>query len=212
MIQWTLSVRGGAGGIRTLDTVLPYTHFPGERLRPLGHRSAFSRNGGEVASGTAIGKLRDCHSSSGPPSCSDDPSAARPARRRSGAFRSDRERLASHPRRPDHGDDARRSASSRHSARAALCAPACGERNGAGTGALVGRDQRLPRAENWVAQWGDASEQKPLPPASRRDRRRSSRSPASRSLSDWAGRMHIRPRPGLPQMAGRSRPTGPRPG
>src|SRR6476660_8448967 len=33
---------GGAGGIRTLDTVLPYTHFPGERLRPLGHRSAFA--------------------------------------------------------------------------------------------------------------------------------------------------------------------------
>ena len=33
---------GGAGGIRTLDTVLPYTHFPGERLRPLGHRSACS--------------------------------------------------------------------------------------------------------------------------------------------------------------------------
>src|SRR5689334_7856775 len=32
---------GGAGGIRTLDTVLPYTHFPGERLRPLGHRSAY---------------------------------------------------------------------------------------------------------------------------------------------------------------------------
>ena len=31
---------GGAGGIRTLDTLLPYTHFPGERLRPLGHRSA----------------------------------------------------------------------------------------------------------------------------------------------------------------------------
>src|SRR6476659_778777 len=33
---------GGAGGIRTLDTVLPYTHFPGERLRPLGHRSAIA--------------------------------------------------------------------------------------------------------------------------------------------------------------------------
>src|SRR6185295_1165611 len=32
---------GGAGGIRTLDTLLTYTHFPGERLRPLGHRSAF---------------------------------------------------------------------------------------------------------------------------------------------------------------------------
>ena len=31
---------GGAGGIRTLDTGLPYTHFPGVRLRPLGHRSA----------------------------------------------------------------------------------------------------------------------------------------------------------------------------
>ncbi len=31
---------GGAGGIRTLDTLLAYTHFPGERLRPLGHRSA----------------------------------------------------------------------------------------------------------------------------------------------------------------------------
>src|SRR3546814_13836544 len=43
--RWTFAdlcggVRGGAGGIRTLDTVLPYTHFPGERLRPLGHRSA----------------------------------------------------------------------------------------------------------------------------------------------------------------------------
>ena len=32
---------GGAGGIRTLDTGLPYTHFPGVRLRPLGHCSAF---------------------------------------------------------------------------------------------------------------------------------------------------------------------------
>mgnify|MGYP006901756852 CR=1 FL=1 len=27
-------------GIRTLDT-LPYTHFPGVRLRPLGHLSLF---------------------------------------------------------------------------------------------------------------------------------------------------------------------------
>ena len=35
-------VGGGAGGIRTLDTLLAYTHFPGERLRPLGHRSACS--------------------------------------------------------------------------------------------------------------------------------------------------------------------------
>jgi hypothetical protein len=29
---------GGERGIRTLDT-LPYTHFPGVRLRPLGHFS-----------------------------------------------------------------------------------------------------------------------------------------------------------------------------
>src|SRR3546814_9919175 len=44
-VQWTAGnpwerVLGGAGGIRTLDTLLAYTHFPGERLRPLGHRSA----------------------------------------------------------------------------------------------------------------------------------------------------------------------------
>lgn len=30
---------GGQGGIRTLDTGSPYTHFPGVRLRPLGHLS-----------------------------------------------------------------------------------------------------------------------------------------------------------------------------
>ncbi len=28
-------------GIRTLDTLLTYTHFPGVRLRPLGHLSIF---------------------------------------------------------------------------------------------------------------------------------------------------------------------------
>ena len=33
-------LRGGAGGIRTHDRLLTYTHFPGVRLRPLGHRSA----------------------------------------------------------------------------------------------------------------------------------------------------------------------------
>ncbi len=32
---------GGEGGIRTLDT-LPYTHFPGVLLQPLGH---FSKTG-----------------------------------------------------------------------------------------------------------------------------------------------------------------------
>ena len=31
-----LNVNGGEGGIRTLDT-LPYTHFPGVLLQPLGH-------------------------------------------------------------------------------------------------------------------------------------------------------------------------------
>ena len=31
---------GGGRGIRTLDTLLGYTHFPGVRLRPLGHPSA----------------------------------------------------------------------------------------------------------------------------------------------------------------------------
>ncbi len=28
---------GGEGGIRTLDTLLTYTHFPGVLLQPLGH-------------------------------------------------------------------------------------------------------------------------------------------------------------------------------
>ena len=30
-------VTGGEGGIRTLDTLLTYTHFPGVLLQPLGH-------------------------------------------------------------------------------------------------------------------------------------------------------------------------------
>ena len=29
-------------GIRTLDTLLAYTHFPGVRLRPLGHLSRYT--------------------------------------------------------------------------------------------------------------------------------------------------------------------------
>ena len=33
------AIDGGAGGIRTHDRGLPYTHFPGVRLRPLGHLS-----------------------------------------------------------------------------------------------------------------------------------------------------------------------------
>ena len=35
------SLYGGEGGIRTLGTGLPYTHFPGVLLRPLGHLSRF---------------------------------------------------------------------------------------------------------------------------------------------------------------------------
>jgi hypothetical protein len=30
---------GGERGIRTLDTLLTYTHFPGVLLKPLGHLS-----------------------------------------------------------------------------------------------------------------------------------------------------------------------------
>ena len=48
---------GGAGGIRTLDTVLPYTHFPGERLRPLGHRSANRWKREPLRAGAARGKV-----------------------------------------------------------------------------------------------------------------------------------------------------------
>ena len=34
---------GGEGGIRTLGT-LPYTHFPGVRLRPLGHPTSGAKS------------------------------------------------------------------------------------------------------------------------------------------------------------------------
>lgn len=33
---------GGEGGIRTLDTRLTYTHFPGVRFQPLTHFTVFS--------------------------------------------------------------------------------------------------------------------------------------------------------------------------
>ncbi len=39
MIQFYKQKRGGEKGIRTLDTLLEYTHFPGVLLRPLGHLS-----------------------------------------------------------------------------------------------------------------------------------------------------------------------------
>ncbi len=44
---------GGEGGIRTLDTGLPYTHFPGVLLQPLGHLS------GDVFSGWWTREARD---------------------------------------------------------------------------------------------------------------------------------------------------------
>ena len=34
---------GGERGIRTLDTLLTYTHFPGVLLQPLGHLSGTGR-------------------------------------------------------------------------------------------------------------------------------------------------------------------------
>ncbi len=36
-------MNGGGRGIRTLDTGLAYTHFPGVRLQPLGHPSGISK-------------------------------------------------------------------------------------------------------------------------------------------------------------------------
>ena len=41
-IAWmvvTINVLGGQRGIRTPDTLLTYTRFPGVRLQPLGHLS-----------------------------------------------------------------------------------------------------------------------------------------------------------------------------
>ena len=40
LLRGQLALDGGERGIRTLDT-LPYTHFPGVLLRPLGHLSKF---------------------------------------------------------------------------------------------------------------------------------------------------------------------------
>ena len=39
LISMNYMENGGWGGIRTHDTLLTYTHFPGARLRPLGHPS-----------------------------------------------------------------------------------------------------------------------------------------------------------------------------
>ena len=47
-IQQHSLINGGEGGIRTLDTGLPYTHFPGVLLQPLGHFSKTARKGKPV--------------------------------------------------------------------------------------------------------------------------------------------------------------------
>ncbi len=52
-------VSGGERGIRTPDTVLPYTHFPGVRLQPLGHLSRRA----------AVGHRRRRSSSRSPAKC-----------------------------------------------------------------------------------------------------------------------------------------------
>ena len=67
---------GGAGGIRTLDTVLPYTHFPGERLRPLGHRSACAGRAAHVEGESAIGQA--CRAAAHAPMPRADDAALRP--------------------------------------------------------------------------------------------------------------------------------------
>ena len=43
LISGSLQDNGGGSGIRTHDTLLRYTHFPGVRLRPLGHPSSAGR-------------------------------------------------------------------------------------------------------------------------------------------------------------------------
>jgi hypothetical protein len=53
---------GGAAGIRTLDELLAHTHFPGERLRPLGHRSAYRWKSRPLI---AIGRIRKAHAQFG---------------------------------------------------------------------------------------------------------------------------------------------------
>jgi protein tyrosine phosphatase (PTP) superfamily phosphohydrolase (DUF442 family) len=48
---------GGEGGIRTLDRLLTYTHFPGVLLKPLGHLSGSSRD--RLACSDGFARLAD---------------------------------------------------------------------------------------------------------------------------------------------------------
>ena len=51
--QRLMEVRGGQGGIRTLERLSTVTHFPGVRLKPLGHLS------GSLRSRTSKGSARN---------------------------------------------------------------------------------------------------------------------------------------------------------
>ena len=48
---------GGERGIRTLDTLLTYTHFPGVRFQPLSHLSAARQRVSELTAQRKLNKL-----------------------------------------------------------------------------------------------------------------------------------------------------------
>ena len=52
-----IGINGGDGGIRTLDTLLTYTHFPGVRLKPLSHLSAARQRVSELTAQRKLNKL-----------------------------------------------------------------------------------------------------------------------------------------------------------
>ena len=117
-------------------------------------------------------------------------------------------RLGGDPRRRDHGDHARRQAhrdvrlASRYHARARRQHPALIAARW-WDGESVYRVQ-----ENWVAQWGDASEKKPLPAGVTKSTRRvRDRRRRADRRARWRRPTLIRPRRASPPMAGRSRPT-----
>ena len=59
---------GGEGGIRTHDT-LPYTHFPGVLLRPLGHLTVFSKSFFSVSFPNRFTSAGGIHSAFGLANC-----------------------------------------------------------------------------------------------------------------------------------------------
>jgi hypothetical protein len=57
------TLHGGERGIRTPDTVLPYTHFPGVRLQPLGHLSPGARRSATGAGAHLVDRRRNAKTS-----------------------------------------------------------------------------------------------------------------------------------------------------